>query len=214
MTILLAGASGLVGRQVARMLAESSELDVLLRRPLECLPASIKQHACDAADWPGEIRSLKPDVAISCLGTTIRAAGSKLAFSAVDFDLVRDFAAASKGAGTKHLIAISSVGADAASSNFYLSVKGQAEKALGALGFDRLDILRPGLLRGDRQEERPAERIGIMISPLTDMLLHGPLRRYRSIDGSTVARAIANLSIAGGEGQHIHENDAIIALAG
>lgn len=112
------------------------------------------------------------------------------------------------------MIAISSVGASAKSANFYLSTKGKAEAALRALAFDRLDILRPGLLRGNREENRTGESLGIMLSPFTDSLMHGPLRRYRSIDSAVVAKAIANLALNGGEGQLIHENDAITALAG
>ena len=112
------------------------------------------------------------------------------------------------------MITVSSVGASADASNFYLSTKGKAEQALRALGFDRLDILRPGLLRGNRQESRTGEALGIILSPLTDALMHGPLRRYRSIDSATVANAIASLTVGGGKGENIHENDAIAALAG
>ena len=50
-------------------------------------------------------------------------------------------------------------------------------------------------------------------APLTDALMHGSLRRYRSIPGETVARAIVALAAADGSGVQIHENDAIRALA-
>jgi hypothetical protein len=84
-----------------------------------------------------------------------------------------------------------------------------------ALGFERLDLLRPGLLTGgERPDSRPGERIGILLSPLTDLLMIGGLSRYRSIPSAKVAQAAVTLALGGGHGRHIHENDAIRALAG
>jgi uncharacterized protein YbjT (DUF2867 family) len=94
------------------------------------------------------------------------------------------FGRAAKAAGAGHMLTISSVGADAGSSNFYLRVKGEMEEQLAALGFTRLDILRPGLLRGKRGgERRIGERIGILVSPVANLFLRGPLDRYAAIDG-------------------------------
>lgn len=214
---LLAGASGLVGSKVTTLLSAAGvEVHIPTRRMLETMPPGTVQHIADPVSWVDVIAELRPEFAISCLGTTWNKSGkSEAAFRAVDLDLVLAFAAAAKKAGAKHMIAVSSVGASAKSSNFYLRTKGEAEHGLKQLGFDRLDLLRPGLLTGDRGAERRfGERLGIMFSPLTAALLHGPLRRYRSIDSSIVARAIAKLAIGGGSGTFIHENDAIAALAG
>lgn len=214
---LLAGASGLIGGKVTILLSAADvEIHIPTRRILEIMPPGTVQHIGDPANWPDVIAGLKPDVAISCLGTTWNKSGkSEAAFRAVDLDLVLAFATAAKQAGAKHMIAVSSVGASSNSSNFYLRTKGKAEDGLKQLGFDSLDILRPGLLTGDRGAERRfGERLGIIFSPFTDAILHGPFRRYRSIDSMTVARAIAKLAIGGGSGNFIHENDAIAALAG
>lgn len=215
--IILAGATGLVGRQVAQQLSNESdvELHVILRREDADLPPAVIQHVGSAGDWPSLIDALDADVAISCLGTTIRTAGSQDAFRAVDHDLVVAFAEAAKKAGASHMISVSSVGASAKASNFYLKTKGQTEDGLRALGFDRLDIIRPGLLTGgSRSDSRPGEAIGIMLAPLTDLLMLGPMARYRSTPSAKVAQAIAALALGGGQGRHIHENDAIRALAG
>jgi uncharacterized protein YbjT (DUF2867 family) len=214
---LLAGASGLIGGKVTILLSAADiEVHIPTRRMLEIMPPGTVQHIADPANWPDVIAGLTPNVAISCLGTTWNKSGkSEDAFRAVDFDLVLAVAAAAKKAGAKHMICVSSVGASANSSSFYLRTKGEAEDGLKQLGFDRLDILRPGLLTGDRGAERRfGERLGILFSPITDAILHGPLRRYRSIDSMTVAGAIAKLAIGGGSGNFIHENDAITALAG
>lgn len=215
--IVIAGATGLVGRQVVLELAAEQcvEIHILVRRQPERVPAGVTVHVADPAMWPTEVSSIKADVAISCLGTTMKASGSKAAFRAVDFALVTAFAEAAQQSGAKHMIAVSSVGASAQASNFYLKTKGEAEAAMVQAGFDRVDFLRPGLLTGgERLESRPGESVAIMLAPLTDLLMVGGLSRYRSIAARVVAQAIANLALAGGEGRHIHENDAIRTLAG
>lgn len=215
--IVTAGATGLVGKQLVIDLAgqEGIETHILVRRRPERVPKGVIVHEAATADWPTEVAAIKPDVAISCLGTTMKTAGSKEAFRAVDFDLVAAFADAAKRAGARHIIAVSSVGASAKASNFYLKTKGEAEAAMAQSGFDRVDFLRPGLLTGgERPESRPGESVAIMLAPLTDLLMIGGLSRYRSIPAQIVARAIASLALAGGQGKHIHENDAIRALAG
>ena len=215
--LILAGASGLIGSKVINLLAGFGfEVHVFTRRILDDMPTGITESVADTAEWPDRIDGLKPDVAISCLGTTWNKSGrSEAAFRAVDLELVLAFAAAAQKAGARHMISVSSVGASAKSAGFYLRTKGEAEDRLRQLGFERLDILRPGLLVGERGgERRLGERVGIMLSPLTDALLHGSLRRYRSIDSGIVARAIANLAASGGQGTFIHENDAITALGG
>ena len=215
--VVIAGATGLVGKQLVVELAgqKGVETHILVRREPERVPAGVIVHVANPKGWPTEVGSIKAEVAISCLGTTMKIAGSKAAFRAVDFDLVAAFAKAAKEAGAQHMIAVSSVGASAKSSNFYLNTKGEAEAAMAQAGFDRVDFLRPGLLTGgERPESRPGESVAIMLAPLTDLLMVGGLSRYRSIPALVVAQAIANLALTGGQGKHIHENDAIRTLAG
>ncbi|WP_411341312.1 NAD-dependent epimerase/dehydratase family protein [Sphingopyxis sp. J-6] len=210
---LIVGATGMVGRSVAEQ-ATAQPLTILARRDTGDFPPQHRLQRAAPDRWPGIIAAERPAILISCLGTTIRQAGSEAAFRAVDHDLVLAVAAAAKEAGTSHMIAVSSVGAAAKSRNFYLRTKGEVEEALRGLGFGRLDILRPGLLTGDRQgPPRLGEGIAMLAAPLTDALMHGSLRRYRSIPGATVAAAIVRLAGAGGSGSYVHENDAIRALA-
>lgn len=210
---LIVGATGLIGRAVIKTFA-SKPVAVLARRKVEDLAQHHVELIAPADRWPDIIAAEKPTVLICCLGTTIRQAGSQDAFRAVDHDLVLSAARGAKAGGTRHMILVSSVGAAAKSSNFYLRTKGETEDDLHALGFDRLDLIRPGLLRGDRPgPQRLGEGIATIAAPLADALLHGSFRRYRSISGNTVAAAIVALAAQGGSGVHIHENDAIRALA-
>jgi uncharacterized protein YbjT (DUF2867 family) len=216
MQIVIAGASGLIGRQAAELLAQSgADVHAVLRQRSDELPQNITQHIGPSNAWPAIMANLNSNVAISCLGTTMKTAGSRDTFRAVDYDLVLAFAKAARDSGARHLVSVSSVGAMPASSNFYLRTKAEAEEGLSALKFERLDIIRPGLLTGgSRPHSRPGESIGIMLAPFTDILMMGPLGKYRSTPSVKVARAIAALVAAGGQGKFIHENDSIDALAG
>jgi uncharacterized protein YbjT (DUF2867 family) len=209
--ILLAGASGLVGGLLANRL-EPARLVCIGRRRLDGLPDGVHQIVADPQDWAAEIARLQPAIAVSTLGTTIRAAGSQAGFAAIDHDLVVAFTRAARGAGARQFLMVSSVGASAGSRNFYLSTKGKAEDAVQALGFDRVDIMRPGLLRGDRTERRSGERIAIALSPLTDALTPGSLDKYRSIAAADVAGAMARLCGVAEQGVFVHHNREMMGL--
>lgn len=144
----------------------------------------------------------------------MRKAGSRAAFRAVDLDMVVAFAAAARGAGVDRFVALSSVGAHPDSSNFYLRTKGEMESAVAALSFERLDIFRPGLLRGKREgDPRPGERIASLLSPALNLLLKGPLAQFAAIDADVVAAAIAAALHDQRPGLHRYDNRAIRRLA-
>jgi uncharacterized protein YbjT (DUF2867 family) len=214
--VVIAGGSGLVGRQAAEMLALAGfEVHLVSRRASKPPHPAIKEHIAALTEWPAIVTSIKPAIAISCLGTTIRTAGSRDAFRAVDHELVLAFAQASQAAGAQHLITVSSVGAVPASSNFYLQTKADMEQGLRDIGFRRLDIMRPSLLTGGhRADRRPGEALGILLSPLFDMLMIGRLGKFASTPSDKVAKAIAALASTSDEGVFIHENDSINTLAG
>lgn len=210
--VVLVGATGLIGRAV--MAAAVGQADVHLvavaRREVP-LPkgARMEMLLSETAHWADAIAAGRPATVVIALGTTIKAVGGdREAFRAVDHDLVLECAAAAKAAGARQLIVVSSVGAEFASKNFYLSVKGEVEDKLAKLRFDRLDLIRPGLLRGRREgDPRPAERIGMIFSPIADLLMIGSLRKYRSAKASDVADVILTLAGARQRGRYIHDHD-------
>lgn len=203
MKILIAGATGLVGSRVLALLPEAIPIG---RRAT----GRAGEIVADFAALP----ALPPaTVAISALGTTIRAAGSQVAFRAVDYDVVLAFARAAKAAGVTHFIVITAVGADAGSSVFYSRVKGEVERDLAALGFARLDIVQPGLIIGPRAERRPVEAFLQWLTPLLDPLLIGGLARYGSVPAEVIAAAVARLSTLTAPGRFVHQNRALRALA-
>jgi uncharacterized protein YbjT (DUF2867 family) len=216
-SLVLIGATGLVGGLLAdRLLAPGGRpvVRALVRRPSGRAHRRWNEQVAPAADWAGLVAGRAVDQAVSALGTTMRAAGSEAAFRAVDFDAVVAFAAAARRAGARHMVTVSSVGADPRSPNFYLRTKGEMEQAIEAMGFDRLDILRPGLLRGDRgPDRRLGERIGILVSPVANLFLAGPLDRFAAIDSDVVAAAIEAILRLQQPGTFRHDNRSIRRLA-
>jgi uncharacterized protein YbjT (DUF2867 family) len=215
MQVAMIGATGLVGSLAAsRMLAQGWIVEALSRRPSGFEHPGWREHVAPPEEWAGIVSSLGAEAAVSALGTTMRQAGSRAAFRTVDHDLVVVFARAAAGAGARRMVTISSVGADPRAANFYLRTKGEMEAALEAIGFDRLDFLRPGLLRGPRGgDRRLGERVGIALSPVVNLFLRGSLDRFAAIDADRVAVAVAGALRQTEPGTYRHENRAIGWLA-
>ncbi|WP_374567113.1 hypothetical protein [Ideonella sp.] len=200
--LLLAGATGLVGRAVLDALGQRAAAGqprgpvwALLRRPpddqLERALARADGHVLVTSGLGPPLRLPSIDDALIALGTTIAVAGSHDAFRAVDLDAVLAVARAARDAGAKRLAVVSALGADANANVFYNRVKGQMEDAVSALGFDSLVIARPSLLAGDRaalgQPARPGERWALRLLRPVQGLLPATVR---PIAASAVARAM------------------------
>lgn len=215
--IALVGATGLVGTSLIRLAVGRSDIRIvgIARREVALPPgARMEMLIAPPENWADAIAASRASVLVSALGTTWRKAGKdEAAFRAVDQDLVLACARAAKECGMRQMIALSSVGADPFSKNFYLRVKGEVEQQLGKVRIPRLDILRPGLLRGPRAERRPLERLGQVASPALDLFLHGEYSKYRSIRADVVARAIVGLTREKMAGRFVFEHDAILRAA-
>jgi uncharacterized protein YbjT (DUF2867 family) len=190
-SILLAGATGLVGREVLRgLLADDSVAQVIAlgrRSPGESHP-KLHFQATDFASVPELPRA---DECYIALGTTIKTAGSQRAFQAVDYDAVVNVAKAAKAAGVSRVGVVSAMGANTKSTVFYSRVKGEMENALANMGFDTLVIARPSMLAGDRealgQPVRPGEGLALKVSNKLGWLIP---RNYRSVSVTRVANAL------------------------
>jgi len=189
--VVLAGATGLVGRSILKdLLADSTVTAVhaLGRRPLDIQHPKLTSYAVDFTALP----PLPPaDEAYLALGTTIKVAGSQAAFRAVDMDASLAVARAAFAAGCRRLGVVSAMGADSKSRIFYNRVKGELEDELSAIGFDALVIARPSFLTGDRESLGQPPRSGEKIATVVGKVL-GPLipANYRPIAASDVAHAL------------------------
>ncbi len=188
---LIAGATGLLGREVLARIADSplyESTHLLSRRELRDTPDTVDVHVVDFTRLPP--LPTTDDVYI-CLGTTIRQAGSEAAFRAVDLDAVVAVAKGARAAGAKRLAVVSALGADARSMVFYNRVKGEMEAALAGLGYESVVIVRPSLLAGDRGSLGQPVRLGEQISLALLRPWSGLIpKRVRPIAAQDVARAM------------------------
>jgi len=148
------------------------------------------------------------------LGTTIRKAGSKPAFRRVDYEYPKVLAERAIACGAEQFVLVSSAGADARSPGFYLRVKGDTERAAAALPFHAVHIFRPSLLLGEREESRPAERLGAAVGPWLNFLLRGRWQKYRAIPAEAVGRAMAAAAFRSERGICVYEYEMILWLSG
>lgn len=213
----IAGATGMTGQQVLNRLLDDGGFDpvvAVLRTPLHRSHPRLRERVADFSALAA-LPAVSVDVAFSCLGTTIRKAGSEEAFRAVDHGHTLAFARWARKQGARHFLFVSSVAADLKSPNFYLRVKAETERDLEAIGFEWLDIFQPSFLLGPRQESRPGERVGRAVVQGLQFLLAGPLERYRGVHASAVAQAmLARARECGEPGVRRHEWSGITALAG
>ena len=212
--IALVGATGLVGRKVIELSSAGDEVRIvgIARREAPLPPgARMEMFVAETDKWSEVLEAVRPRALICALGTTMKkAGGDEAAFRAVDFDLVLATAQAAHRAGVPNMVLVSAAGADARSKSFYMRVKGEAEDAVSRVGFKRLDILAPGLLRGERVDDlRLAERAAIVAAPMIDPLLSGKWERFRSIDAGLVAAAALGLAMRRAGGRFTHDNEAM-----
>ncbi len=190
-TALVVGATGLIGHQLVNQLLQSelySEVRVLVRKSLEKQHPKLVEVLYDFNQSDASV--VQGDDVFCCLGTTMKKAGSKGAFTRVDHDYPLQIARAAKQNGATQFLIVTAMGANPKSSFFYNRVKGNVEEDLKKLGFAALHIFRPSLLLGSRDEKRLGEKIGESLMGVFDPLMLGPLKKYRAIDSAKVANAM------------------------
>lgn len=189
--VLIAGATGLIGRELLTQCLDAGDVvHALVRRAPVVTKTRAGLHWL-VIEYHGLPLLPKAAEAYCALGTTIKVAGSEQAFRAVDFDAVIAFARACRAAGVRRFGVVSALGAKATSTNFYSRVKGEMEAALATLGFESVAIARPSLLAGDRaalgQPERLGERLVLAATaPLAPLIP----KAWRPIHAATVARGL------------------------
>ncbi len=214
-TALVVGATGLVGGECLKILLAGSDYErviALTRRPLKQQHPRLTEMVVDF-DKLEELEPFPAADVFCAIGTTIAKAGSQADFLKVDFEYPRIIAERSAAAGATQFLLVSSVGADPQSSNFYLRVKAQLEKAVAARPFESVHFFRPSFLIGQREEFRLGETLGAA-SRVFQFALVGKLRKYRPIRATTVAAAMAAAARKAEPGRHIYHYDDILSLAG
>jgi uncharacterized protein YbjT (DUF2867 family) len=206
-TVLIAGATGMVGAQLlAKLLgaADYQRVTVLGRRAPPVNDTKLEVCISDFSNLATLQSALACDDVFCCLGTTLRAAGSREAFERVDYQMVADLARFTRAAGARRFFLVSALGSSARSLSFYSRVKARAEAAVAEAGFETVHIVRPSLLLGARVESRPMEALGRRLAPMLNPLLVGPMRSARAIPAEEVAQSLLTLARRSERGLHIH----------
>jgi len=188
---IVIGATGMVGTQLIQALIENedySEILSLVRRPGGITNPKLTERIINFDEPETWSQLVTGNVLFSTLGTTIAQAKSKGAQYKVDFTYQYTVAKIAAENGVTHYVLVSSAGANSTSKTFYIKMKGELENAVLSLPFEIISIIRPGILAGNRIQNRPAEKIGIIIMKGLNNL--GLLKRYRPIHASIVAKAM------------------------
>ncbi|RST28238.1 NAD(P)H-binding protein [Chryseobacterium lacus] len=192
MKALVIGATGATGKElVGKLLVDPDfhEIHAFSRRNLSATHPKLTVHVIDF-EKPEDWRDLvKGDVAFSCLGTTLKDAGSKANQWKVDHDYQLDFAKAAKENQVEDYILVSAYGAHPKSKLFYSRMKGALEEAVKGLHFNKITIFQPGMLER-KESERSGEVLGGKIIKFANKL--GILTSQKPLPTEVLAQAMIN----------------------
>lgn len=194
MKALIIGATGATGKDLVNLLLNDKdfeEVDIFVRKPVDIQNDKLKIHVVDFEN-PEEWKNLvKGDVVFSCLGTTLKTAGSKEAQRKVDYDYQYQFAKAAKENNVDDYILVSAYGADPKSRIFYSKMKGELEESVKQLHFNKITIFNPGMLER-KDSDRTGEVLGSRIIKFANKI--GLLESQKPLPTDILAKAMINSS--------------------
>ena len=211
-TAVVAGATGLIGRQVVESLQREksySKITILTRNSTGITGDKIIEKIIDFNKLDTEMTDVQADDIFCCLGTTMKQAGSKEAFRRVDYEYVIRLAEIFQKKKSRQFLVVSAMGADIRSTIFYNRVKGEMESTLKNIEFPVIHIFRPSLLLGNRKEKRTGEKLAAFFLKNLNFLFIGGLKKYRAIESSIVAKAMVKMALSWGEGIFTYESEMI-----
>lgn len=214
-TALVFGATGLVGNLLLEELAKTntySKVKIFVRQKTGISLPGVEEILTDFSVPETISARIQGDDLYICLGTTIKKAGSVANMEKIDRDLPVTIARIAKNNGVRGIAVVSSIGATEESRNYYLRIKGEMEKEIQKLDFERSYIVRPSMLLGGRKERRAGEIIGKVIMKTVQPVLAGKLKKFRAIHGRDVAKVMIVL-LQGEPGNRIIESDELQQIA-
>ena len=212
--VTLFGASGLIGSYLLEFLLKDSDIhliNVVGRNPFHLQHDKINNIVIDFEDVSSISNSITGSEAVFVsIGTTMsKVNGDKIKYKSVDFDIIFNIANACKQKNINQFIYVSSLGANANSSNFYLRLKGEIDEAVAKLNLNSTSVFRPSVLLGKRNESRPGEKIMQFVMPLLDFMIPS---NSKAIKAEDVAKSMLNTTKNYKTGLHIYQYSQIIDL--
>ncbi|MDZ4667647.1 MAG: NAD(P)H-binding protein [bacterium] len=209
---LVIGATGLIGRSLVFELLKSpiySQVTVLARRDLVIKHEKLVQVLLNFDDLENHEESMEVNDVFCCLGSTKAKTPDLTTYKKIDYEYPLQVAEMAKKKGATQFLLISSMGASLNSNIFYSKMKAEVELAIEHVNFESFTILRPSLLLGFRSESRPLETISQYLMRVLNPFFLGPLKLYKAIQGTTVAKAMVSLANKGFKGKRIVLNNQI-----
>ena len=196
-TALIFGSSGLVGKNLLNQIIHNSnysKVKIFVRSSLEISDQKVEIINTDFKDLQKIKNLIIGDDCFFCIGTTKKNSPDKNEYRRVELDLPKKIAQISKSNNVKSFIFVSSGFADPKNSGNYLKFKGLVEEEIKSLNFEKIGILRPSFLLGNRKEKRVGEKIGIFIFKLLSPIFVGPIKKMKPIHSEKVAKAMIKIA--------------------
>src|ERR1035438_5170421 len=204
---IVIGATGQTGEKLTEQLLKDNafqKVRVLARKPIAQTQLKLESVIVNFSNLPELKKAIgKGDIIFSCIGTTMKSVkGDKGLYRNIDFDINVNTAKLGYENGFTRFVLMSAVGANPASSNFYLRLKGETEEAIAAIPFESVHIMQPSMLLGKRKEKRAGEQIAKTLSKALSFLFTGRLKKDKPIESATVAEAMIAASKLPTKGVH------------
>lgn len=212
MKALIIGATGATGKDLVNVLLQDpdyTEIVIFVRRPSGMTHSKLVEILTDFDRLDEVAEHIKGDVWFSCLGTTLKAAGSKEKQRHIDYDIPAQFAEIAKRNGITRTVLLSAYGASVTSSVFYSRIKGELEEKIDSLAFDSCIVFRPGLLLR-KDTDRVGERLSAGVLRFLNSL--GLIRKFRPMPTSTLAEKLARAPKVLGSGKYVIELEKIFGF--
>ncbi|MEN2413626.1 NAD(P)H-binding protein [Flavobacterium mesophilum] len=212
MKAILIGATGATGKELVEVLLKNndySSVSIFVRRSIGKTHPKLTEHIVDFSKIDQFKNLITGDVLFSCLGTTLKVAGSKENQWKIDFDIPAAFASIAKENAIKSFVLVSSYGASAKSSVFYSKMKGQLEDFIAELHFEQYLVFRPGPLIRENTD-RLGEKISVKVIKFFNAI--GLFKNLKPISTAFLAEKLAIAPKKLPSGTTILELDAILNL--
>lgn len=189
-----------------------SSVVIFVRKETPLKHPKLVEHVIDFSQLDKYADLVQGDDLFCCLGTTIKQAKTREAFKLVDYYYPVKFAEMAKKNGATRFLMVTSIGASAQSSVFYLKTKGECEDSIRDVNLSSTSVFRPSSLLGPRKVVRPQEKIGEVVMKIFSFCLIGKLKKYKPIRAEKVAQAMYTVAQSPKVGFNIYESDQIQSL--
>ncbi|TKC05884.1 NAD(P)H-binding protein [Pedobacter frigoris] len=212
MKALIIGATGATGRDLVDELLWDSDYEavtIFVRKPTGKVHSKLIEHVVDFSKPDVYAGLITGDVFFSCLGTTLKAAGSKENQWKIDFDIPAKFAALARQNNVSSFVLVSALGASAKSKIFYSKMKGELEDRILELDFKKCIVFRPGLLERP-DTDRLGEKVALNVLGFFNRL--GMFRQHRPLPTKILAQKLAKAPKSQPDGVTYVEKDKIFSF--